>query len=306
MLQRKFSVPHLFEFESARGHKNSYVVDQAIKDRLLYCALKQGTDYREYQLFDPRYSIDDFLFHWSETKHPDYVKSYNCDHFGAVNVDFSGAFSPCNEFMFLDISLNHPHRLLNYMDIYGFLQYAVNDSYIGLARKLSLHDNGDMPPFKFVRVILESDTNRIFAQHSGLVHTSYNSMAYRAFSKHFEPVAPNKFVSVQDLPFPLDRIPQNDDDVQDYGYIHMADDPMPVDVPLVVIPTYADLLFPPHPIHPIAPFLPAAQLNFPPLLTLDDLDRLQAAIGPVVPPNLGSDESDSDDDDDVAIEIQDA
>jgi len=61
-LERKFSVPHLFEFESARGHKISYVVDQAIKDRLLYCALKQGTDYREFQMFDPRYSIDDFFF----------------------------------------------------------------------------------------------------------------------------------------------------------------------------------------------------------------------------------------------------
>jgi hypothetical protein len=264
-LEQKFSVPKTFVFHSAREHRFDYVVNQQIKDRIrTYCQNYERAPYDRNAMFDPRFSIDDFLYFWKEANTPDYEKMYNLDQFGVCNVVYSAQFSPCNTFMYFDITLNHPRNVINYMGIYAFLQYAVNDNYISLARKLSLHDNGPLPPFRHIRVILEDTTGNVMRIPTGIVWSSFSAEAFQSFSKHFEPVgqvAQNVFMSVQELPFPVDTIVSLDVDVPAFEYTHMADDnaPAPADFPVRVVP-----------------FLPTA------------MD---------IPPNMGSDDESSDEDD---------
>jgi hypothetical protein len=270
-LQQKFSVPSLFEFQSDSGHPFHYIVDQGVKDRIAQSCREKGyVNFNQNEMFDPRSSIDNFLFFWEEEKNIDFEKGYNLDQFGCLAVMYSAELSPCEQFLYFDILLFHPRFVLNYVNIYAFLQYAVNDHYVALARKLSVQDNGVLPPFRHVRVFLSTLTGVIWGAHG--IYPSYNALAYKRFSKHFQvwetiTGIKNAFISLQPLPFPVDTISElhtRTRNIPAFQYAHdpIADGPLlatqPATLPVVVIP---------------------------PLPTAMD-----------VPPNMGSDDESSDED----------
>ena len=169
-LERKYSVPKTFSFYVAGEFAFDYVVNQPMKNRLqTYCQINNFPPFDRYPMFDPRHSIDDFLYFWTEANDVDYCKAYNLDQFGACNVEYQTSLSICETFVYFDIILNHPRNALSPEDVNGFLQYAVNANYVALARKLSINNNGpNLPPFGSVRVALEDTTRSHIRVGTGL------------------------------------------------------------------------------------------------------------------------------------------
>jgi len=234
-LQYKFDLPQIVVvYGQTNDNRFQYTItDELWKLIVENNRLHQLAPFDRNEKFDPRHSIDDFLFFFTRSEDYDYAKRYNVDIIGALTVEYSVGHTEDEDFLLLDIRLSFPKEILLFSDVSKFLKYAVGDNYVGLARKLSIFPPSfeqDALSFCGVRVFLESETNALTLPGNDFVFFEYWANYHKHFSPHFIVTGNNSFASADPLPFPLNTIAEADEEVPDDEFV-----PLNIPVPINVI-----------------------------------------------------------------------
>lgn len=214
-LEAKFRVPQNIVIQGASSDSRfEYTITEDLRVKIVRNnQLNECEPSDRHPIFHPRHSIEDFLYFFGKSKYIDYTKRYNLDVFGAFSVLYGVNHTEGGDALLLDIEITFPRECLGYSDVTKFLKYAVDDNYVGLARKLTVFDTGDFPVFCGVRVYLTSETNALRLTGNPYVYIEYWANYHKKFSKHFTPIADSTFASKESLPFPLQTIAEVDEDV---------------------------------------------------------------------------------------------